>query len=177
MATHEFDHCRRLDIHLSAMVDAIQIAPTQIKLASGRDIASIRNTKRVTIWLVTYLSKASNIRYIMSRWTREELMQAPDEVEQLITGLRFATSTSYEPSSSTYSNIDSKIIPDNHPTDLRTNASPFKSFGISVGTECTLVHCSLYTRCIYRVLTPRELRNQVVNLHCFATISLKPLNF
>jgi hypothetical protein len=115
--------------------------------------------------------------YIMSRWTREELMQAPDEVEQLITGLRFATSTSYEPSSSTYSNIDSKIIPDNHPTDLRTNASPFKSFGISVGTECTLVHCSLYTRCIYRVLTPRELRNQVVNLHCFATISLKPLNF
>jgi hypothetical protein len=35
-----------------------------------------------------------------------------------------------------------------------------------VGTECTLVHCSLYTGCIYRVLTPRELRNQVVNLHC-----------
>jgi hypothetical protein len=38
-----------------------------------------------------------------------------------------------------------------------------------VGTECTLVHCSLYTGCIYRVLTPRELRNQVVNLHRFAT--------
>jgi len=44
--------------------------------------------------------------------------------------------------------------------------SPLK---LSVGTECTLVHCSLYTGCICRVLTPRELRNQVVNLHCFAT--------
>jgi hypothetical protein len=31
-----------------------------------------------------------------------------------------------------------------------------------VGTECTLVHCSLYTGSIYRVLTPK---NQVVNLH------------
>jgi hypothetical protein len=38
-----------------------------------------------------------------------------------------------------------------------------------VGTECTLVHCGLYTGCICRMLTPRELRNQVVNLHCFAT--------
>jgi hypothetical protein len=37
-----------------------------------------------------------------------------------------------------------------------------------VGTECTLVHCSLYTRCIYRVLTPRELKNQVVNLQNIA---------
>jgi hypothetical protein len=25
---------------------------------------------------------------------------------------------------------------------------------LPVGTECTLVHCSLYTGCIYRVLTP-----------------------
>jgi hypothetical protein len=32
--------------------------------------------------------------------------------------------------------------------------------GAYVGTECTLVHCSLYTGCIYRVLSPRELRNQ-----------------
>jgi hypothetical protein len=38
-----------------------------------------------------------------------------------------------------------------------------------VGTECTLVHCSLYIRCIYRVLTPRELKNQVVNLQNIAT--------
>jgi hypothetical protein len=38
-----------------------------------------------------------------------------------------------------------------------------------VGTECTLVHCSLYTGCIYRVLTPRELKNQVVNLQNIAT--------
>jgi hypothetical protein len=38
-----------------------------------------------------------------------------------------------------------------------------------VGTECTLVYCSLYTRCIYRVLTPRELKNQVVNLQNIAT--------
>ena len=43
---------------------------------------------------------------------------------------------------------------------------------IFVGTECTPVHCSLYTGCIYRVLTPRGLRNQVVNLHCFATDSM-----
>jgi hypothetical protein len=41
----------------------------------------------------------------------------------------------------------------------------------SVGTECTLVHCSLYTGCIYRVLTPRELKNQVVNLQNIATAS------
>ena len=39
----------------------------------------------------------------------------------------------------------------------------------TVRTECTLVHCSLYTRCIYRVLTPRELKNQVVNLQNIAT--------
>jgi len=39
----------------------------------------------------------------------------------------------------------------------------------TVGTECTLVHCSLYTGCIYRVLTPRELKNQVVNLQNIAT--------
>jgi hypothetical protein len=38
-----------------------------------------------------------------------------------------------------------------------------------VGTECTLVHCSLYTRCIYRVLTPHELKNQVVKLQNIAT--------
>jgi hypothetical protein len=41
----------------------------------------------------------------------------------------------------------------------------------SVGTRCTLVHGSLYTGCIYRVLTPRELRNQVVNLQNIATES------
>ena len=41
-----------------------------------------------------------------------------------------------------------------------------------VGTECTLVHCSLYTGCIYRVLTPRELKNQVVNLQNIATTGL-----
>jgi hypothetical protein len=41
--------------------------------------------------------------------------------------------------------------------------------GDLVGTEYTLVHCSLYTRCIYRVLTPRELKNQVVNLQNIAT--------
>jgi hypothetical protein len=46
----------------------------------------------------------------------------------------------------------------------------------SVGTECTLVHCSLYTGCIYRVLTPRELRNQVVNLRCFAIDSMEAKN-
>jgi len=36
---------------------------------------------------------------------------------------------------------------------------------VFVGTECTLVHCSLYTGCIYVVLTPLELKYQVVNLH------------
>jgi hypothetical protein len=49
-------------------------------------------------------------------------------------------------------------------------ATPMASAPVpNVGTECTLVHCSLYTRCIYRVLTPRELKNQVVNLQNIAT--------
>ena len=39
----------------------------------------------------------------------------------------------------------------------------------TVGTECTLVHCSLYTGCICRALNPREPRNQVVNLQNIAT--------
>ena len=41
-----------------------------------------------------------------------------------------------------------------------------------VGTERTLVHYSLYTGCMYRVLTPRELKNQVVNLQNIATRQL-----
>ena len=45
---------------------------------------------------------------------------------------------------------------------------------VHVGTECTLVHCSLYTGCIYRVLTPRELKNQVVNLQNIATVHFVP---
>jgi hypothetical protein len=50
---------------------------------------------------------------------------------------------------------------------------PSREFGGHIGTECTLVHYNLYTRCIYRVLTPHKLKNQVVNLHyiCNKTLS------
>jgi hypothetical protein len=41
----------------------------------------------------------------------------------------------------------------------------------NVGTECILVHCSLYTGCICRALNPREPRNQVVNLQNIAILS------
>jgi hypothetical protein len=44
-----------------------------------------------------------------------------------------------------------------------------------VGTECTLVHCSLYTVCIYRVLIPRELRNQSRQPPLFCNILLSCL--
>jgi hypothetical protein len=39
---------------------------------------------------------------------------------------------------------------------------------LNVGTECTLVHCSLCTGCMCRVLTPREPRNQVINVQNIA---------
>jgi hypothetical protein len=43
--------------------------------------------------------------------------------------------------------------------------------GSTVGTKCTPVHSSLYTGYIYIGLTPRKLRNQVVNLHCICNIN------
>jgi hypothetical protein len=71
-----------------------------------------------------------------------------------------------------FNNCIFKSTPTDHGND---NVIQHSGDEVSVGTECTLVYCSLYTGCIYRVLTPRELKNQVVNLHCicnsFACVS------